>query len=224
MNPVYARALLDKAAREQRGATTIQGTVLEVMDDPTTQAIPLARCHIDGNPPDMVNVVPVAVPANLAQGQRVLIQTDPPAGMFITGTLTGPRAPQKPYTTLVIAAVNSIAPDHDACDYVCDGTDDHVEIQAAIDRCAEVAGRVLLLEGTFYVGVEQLSLPYNVQLAGSGRSVTTVWTVDVGWFIQWGGGELCDMRCHFENGWGWTLEGTQVANCRRVDFTTQGGT
>ena len=54
-------------------------------------------------------------------------------------------------------------------DYVCDGTDDHLTIQEAIDALPADGGRVHLLEGTFVCG-GQIILPHDTSLIGSGKS------------------------------------------------------
>jgi hypothetical protein len=51
--------------------------------------------------------------------------------------------------TLVIAASNSSAKSKAQADYVCDGTADDVEIQAAIDALPESGGSIFLLGGTY---------------------------------------------------------------------------
>ena len=51
--------------------------------------------------------------------------------------------------TVVVAASNSQNPEK--ADYICDGTADEVEIQAAIDALSSVGGLVYLSEGTFNI-------------------------------------------------------------------------
>lgn len=53
--------------------------------------------------------------------------------------------------TLVVAANDTTARGKASADYVCDGTDDQVQIQAAIDALPANGGDVLLLEGTYNV-------------------------------------------------------------------------
>ncbi len=54
--------------------------------------------------------------------------------------------------TRVVAASNSSFLGRMQADYVCDGVDDHVELQAAVDALPSGGGKVLLLEGTFTIG------------------------------------------------------------------------
>ncbi len=49
----------------------------------------------------------------------------------------------------MVAAANS--PDSQYADYRCDGSDDQVQVQAAINRVGTSGGKVLLLEGTFHI-------------------------------------------------------------------------
>jgi len=96
---------------------------------------------------------------------------------------TWDAAPTDPTSaTLVIAASDSN--DTSRADYVADGTDDQVQIQAAIDALPAGGGKVVLLEGTYYLtegGTEpQWGFSYGVgidkpiRLEGSGTAVLTV--------------------------------------------------
>lgn len=72
--------------------------------------------------------------------------------------------------TKIVAASNSTEESKDGADYVCDGTDDEVEIQAAIDVVsASVGGVVQLSEGLFTVGASVI-VKANVYLKGYGRA------------------------------------------------------
>jgi hypothetical protein len=57
--------------------------------------------------------------------------------------------------TFVVAASDSESPT--GADYVCDGTEDNIEIQTALDNLPTSGGTVLLLDGTYYI-----SAPINV--------------------------------------------------------------
>jgi len=64
-------------------------------------------------------------------------------------------------------------------DYVCDATDDHVQIQAAIDALPATGGKVLLTEGTFNVE-SAITLDSYQTLQGMGRNtILTTTTADV---------------------------------------------
>ena len=70
-------------------------------------------------------------------------------------------------TTLVVAASNSLDPSR--ADYQCDGVDDQIEIQAAIDALPAIGGEVNLLEGTYSIN-DPILMPSNSSLVGSGFS------------------------------------------------------
>ena len=80
--------------------------------------------------------------------------------------------------TFVIAASDSLHPEH--ADYVCDGTDDQVQIQAAIDALPSTGGNVLLMEGTYIKGdVDGIDIPSNVGIMLS-VGATISFKTDVG--------------------------------------------
>ncbi|MEM2614612.1 MAG: right-handed parallel beta-helix repeat-containing protein [Nitrososphaerota archaeon] len=67
--------------------------------------------------------------------------------------------------TKIVAASNSI--DKEKADYVCDGIDDQVEINAAINEVTQTGGRVILLEGMYKLS-NPIVLKSAVILEGSG--------------------------------------------------------
>lgn len=74
--------------------------------------------------------------------------------------------------TLLVASAVADPKVQAAADYLCDGTDDDVQINAAIQALPAWGGRVLLSEGTFYLGASvTLDQNYTV-LEGSGRVST----------------------------------------------------
>jgi len=83
--------------------------------------------------------------------------------------------------TLIVAASNASARSKRGADYVCDGTDDHVQIQAAIDAVNTLGGgMVYLTEGTFVVGhaaneystwYHSIKMKSNVTLMGYGATI-----------------------------------------------------
>lgn len=88
---------------------------------------------------------------------------------------TNPGGGGRPYATRVVAAANSTAIGAEHADYVCDGTNDQIDIQAAIDDIAEEAGllggKVLLLEGVYNVataGTAAIAIRNGVHLQGMG--------------------------------------------------------
>jgi len=68
--------------------------------------------------------------------------------------------------TFVVAAADSLH--QGLADYVCDGVDDQVEIQAAIDALSTGGGKVALLDGTYNIS-DSINVPTNgVMLEGCG--------------------------------------------------------
>ena len=79
--------------------------------------------------------------------------------------------------TVVVAAVDS-EHEYDA-DYRCNGIDDHVQIQAALDALPTTGGEVRLLDGTYNCEV-QIDLDSNQTLRGCGRNtILTTSTADL---------------------------------------------
>jgi len=79
--------------------------------------------------------------------------------------------------TYVVAASDSVHKFE--ADYFCDGTDDHVQIQAAIDALPASGGEVFLLDGTYNVEVA-LALDSHQTLRGCGENtILTTTTVGV---------------------------------------------
>jgi len=74
--------------------------------------------------------------------------------------------------TLVVAANDSPAKSKAGADYVCDGTADDVEIQAAIDALSGNAGSIMLLEGTFNISTTLDLNNTPVKLCGQGINRT----------------------------------------------------
>jgi len=82
--------------------------------------------------------------------------------------------------TFVVAASDSMVQDKAMADYVCDGVNDHVEIQAALDALPATGGEVKLLDGTYRIEVSLVLDSYQT-LRGCGRS-TILTTTTAGWF------------------------------------------
>lgn len=87
-----------------------------------------------------------------------------------SGTAGGGAGNGRPYATKVVAASDSNATDAANADYVCDGVDDHVQINAAL-AVLSGGGRVLLLDGTFTLG-GPVTLVSNCEVAGMGMYAT----------------------------------------------------
>lgn len=84
--------------------------------------------------------------------------------------------------TLVVAANDSATTSKAQADYVCDGTDDHVQIQDALDALPATGGEVLLLDGTFNIE-ESIVLDSYQTLRGCGRNTILTTTTARLYFI-----------------------------------------
>lgn len=62
----------------------------------------------------------------------------------------------------------------DDCDYLCDGTADEVEINAAINALPSTGGEVILLDGTYTIAAQIKVGVANVTLRGNGNGTTIV--------------------------------------------------
>lgn len=70
--------------------------------------------------------------------------------------------------TLVVAASDSLHPEK--ADYQCDGINDHMEIQAALDALPATGGEVKLLDGTYNCEVAAGRNISNVTVKGNGKN------------------------------------------------------
>jgi hypothetical protein len=70
--------------------------------------------------------------------------------------------------TIIVAAANTSDKGKAAADYVCDGTADDVQINAAITALGGLPGTVLLLEGTYHIAAS-ITLYTGQRLTGLGR-------------------------------------------------------
>lgn len=82
----------------------------------------------------------------------------------------------------VVAASDSSAQSKAQADYVCDGTNDVVQLQAAHDDLPASGGEIRLLEGTFYLEgatFHQVTITKpNVTISGCGVSTVVTWNGD----------------------------------------------
>ena len=82
-------------------------------------------------------------------------------------------------TNYVVAANGAPAHVKAQADYVCDGTDDHIQFQAAIDALPATGGKVLFSEGTYNIE-SSITLDSYQTLAGMGKSsILTTTTADL---------------------------------------------
>ena len=86
---------------------------------------------------------------------------------LVVATRTEYMVMEKAAATFIVAASDSLHKER--ADYVCDGVDDHVEIQAAFDALPATGGEVLLLDGTYTIEVTITMDSYQT-LRGCGRN------------------------------------------------------
>ena len=90
-----------------------------------------------------------------------------PATPVVTPTMAYPVG------AVLVAAADSVDPGKQGAAFVCDGTDDQVEIQQALDGAGAGKGTVVLLDGTFHC-TDRISPPGGVTLQGLGQDRTTI--------------------------------------------------
>jgi len=92
--------------------------------------------------------------------------------------MTVPPAPYTRAATRVVASSEAL--DTVNADYICDGTNDQIEINKAIEDLPPAGGRVLLTDGTFYLSDSVGAiLKNNVTLQGQGLSTRLFLTAGV---------------------------------------------
>lgn len=68
------------------------------------------------------------------------------------------------------------------CDYLCDGTDDQVEINSALQALPDGGGEIVILDGTYNIGAEINLYKNNITIRGCGSSTI----LDRKWFVDRG--------------------------------------
>lgn len=69
------------------------------------------------------------------------------------------------------------------CDYLCDGTDDQVEIQAAINALPSTGGEVVVLDGTYNIASSIAINKHNITITGNGSSTVLKKMWDSGSYV-----------------------------------------
>ncbi len=77
-------------------------------------------------------------------------------------------------SSLVVAAADASERQRSQADYVCDGVDDHEEIQAALAGLPAAGGRVILTEGKFRLGATLVIDRSHLRVDGQGSGATEV--------------------------------------------------
>lgn len=138
--------------------TGVTGTAPIVSSGGTAPAISLANTTVTAGTYGTSSLIPSIVVD--AQGRITSATTNAVVG----GTVTAP------YYVLVASSTASAAVKAAAgATYTCDGTNDEVEIQAALASLPANGGEVVLSAGVFYIGAaNQIDVPKNAVLRGAG--------------------------------------------------------
>ena len=72
--------------------------------------------------------------------------------------------------TFLVAASGASLERKNAANWICDGTNDDVEIQAALDALPDGGGKVMLTEGTFTLGAQLARAIDYVTIEGVGAA------------------------------------------------------
>ena len=102
------------------------------------------------------------------------------AGQFLKSQGTGSDPAWANVTrsaTFVVAANDSSTLSKQQADYVCDGTDDQVEIQAALDALPVNGGTVVLSSGQFYIAAT-IEITAKDSIIGQGINATNIYLAD----------------------------------------------
>ncbi len=159
MRRLLALALLLAWPASAQYARNVTAETVNV-DGSSSAAVP-ATCTTAGQ-------VPAFLGSPLALGCPVgLVTTGTGATLSLRSDGSLAMAPRT--ATLVVAASNASAAEKRGADYVCDGTADEVEIQAAIDALPATGGRVSLSSGTFST-TAAIYTRINLTLSGQGKS------------------------------------------------------
>jgi len=120
-------------------------------------------------------LIAVAIVIVAALGGAALLARGPADGPATpTPTAVIPTAtPVWPAGAILVAAADSKDPGVSGAAHRCDGTDDQVEIQRALDEAAANGGTVTLLDGTFHC-TDKLSPRAGTTFMGLGQDLTTI--------------------------------------------------
>jgi len=127
--------------------------------------------------PDMAPPTPATTPTPAPPPANSPTPTPPPSPTPPPRP-TPPPSPTPTPATLVVAASNAAAQSKLGADYVCDGTADEAQINAAIAALPAGGGKIVLTEGTFTVTTDIVLDEDNVILEGQGPA--TLVTISAG--------------------------------------------
>jgi hypothetical protein len=122
--------------------------------------------------------------------------------------------------SVTVAASNSQV--KSSAQYLCDGSNDQSEIQAAINQVASSGGTVYLLDGTFNVAGD-LDLSSGVNLVGKGASTTTLKFVSEGWVQVYGSNTISDLQSTGPTGFLIINSHVKMTNVTVRNYTAKSG-
>jgi hypothetical protein len=122
-----------------------------------------------------IALIAIALVVVAALGAATLLPRGPTDGPATpTPTPAVPTAtPVWPAGAILVSAADSTDPGAAGANHHCEGTDDQVEIQRALDEAAANGGTVALLDGTFHV-TDKISPRMGTTLMGLGPGRTTI--------------------------------------------------
>jgi len=162
--------------------------------------------------------VPTTVPTTIATTVPTTIATTVPTTIATTVPTT--IATAVPTTGIVVAASNSQV--KSSAQYICDGSNDQSEIQAAINQAAASGGNVYLLDGTFTVAGD-INLVSGVNLIGKGAGTTTLKFTIEGWIMVQGSNTVSDLQTTGPTGFLIVGSHVKMTNVTVRDYTAKAG-
>jgi parallel beta-helix repeat protein len=100
--------------------------------------------------------------------------------------------PPKKSVTVIVAASDSLH--KEMADYICDGVDDHVEINAALNALPSTGGEVVLLDGTFHVEATVGRNIGNITVRGQGGSTVLTTSTPGLAFLSFAGSDGAELK------------------------------
>lgn len=97
--------------------------------------------------------------------------------------LQGPAGPGRRMARMVVGT-STAGWTAEECNYLCDGTNDQVELQAAVDALPDAGGEVIILDGTYNLSATVQLNKANVTLRGNGPATKLVCSGDRGIHIS----------------------------------------
>ncbi|MEO6692952.1 MAG: cellulase family glycosylhydrolase, partial [Saprospiraceae bacterium] len=143
--------------------TSIQPTATYTVD---AQQMAIVQSHLGATSPVIINDLHNVVVTTPLDNQ--VLTYDSTTSNWVN------QADSNGGMTLTVAASNASTKDIAKADYVCDGTADQVEIQAAIDALPANGGVVELSGGTYSTSGEIYWAKNSVTLKGQGMNATTI--------------------------------------------------